>query len=112
LSLSVNRYQVILKEEFILFFILFFIQVQPLFCDWIKANIKDWQECVVVAPDEGSVKRCTSVANDLNLDFALITNRKSKGQIISEQKYGVLNFTKMLLLGFLPKPLKRVKSRK
>ena len=53
-------------------------QVEPLFCEWIRKNIKDWQDCVVVAPDEGSVKRCTSVANDLNLDFALITNRKPK----------------------------------
>ena len=73
----------------------FLFQVEPLFCEWIRKNIKDWQECVVVAPDEGSVKRCTSVANDLNLDFALITNRKSKGQIISEQIYGVLHFPKM-----------------
>ena len=63
---------------------IFFFQVEPLFCEWIRKNIKDWQECVVVAPDEGSVKRCTSVANDLNLDFALITNRKPKGCLISE----------------------------
>ena len=34
---------------------------------------------MVVAPDEGSTKRCTSVANDLNLDFAMINNRKPKG---------------------------------
>jgi len=54
------------------------LKVEPLFCEWIRKNIKDWQDCVVVAPDEGSVKRCTSVANDLNLDFALITNRKPK----------------------------------
>ncbi len=30
----------------------------------------------MVSPDEGSAKRCTSVANDLNLEFALINNRK------------------------------------
>jgi len=54
------------------------LKVVPLFCEWIRKNIKDWQDCVVVAPDEGSVKRCTSLANDLNLDFALITNRKPK----------------------------------
>lgn len=54
------------------------LKVEPLFCEWIRKNIKDWQECVVVAPDEGSVKRCVSVANDLNLEFALITSRKPK----------------------------------
>ena len=40
----------------------------------------------MVAPDEGSVKRCTSVANDLNLDFALITNRKPKDKKKSHQR--------------------------
>jgi len=52
------------------------LKVEPLFCNWIRTNIPNWQDCVVVAPDEGSVKRCTSVANDLNLDFALINNRR------------------------------------
>ena len=35
---------------------------------------------MVVAPDEGSTKRCTSVANDLNLEFAMINNRKPKSK--------------------------------
>lgn len=35
----------------------------------------DWEECVVVSPDEGGTKRSVSVANDLQLDFALIHNR-------------------------------------
>ena len=50
-------------------------QVEPLFCDWIKHNISDWEDCVVVSPDEGGVKKSVSVANDLRLDFALIHNR-------------------------------------
>jgi len=62
------------------------LKVEPLFCEWIRKNIKDWQDCVVVAPDEGSVKRCTSVANDLNLDFALITNRKPKDKKKSQRR--------------------------
>ena len=88
-----------------LYFIFFLIQVEPLFCEWIRKNIKDWQDCVVVAPDEGSVKRCTSVANDLNLDFALITNRKPKGQLILKCPFGVFKSPKKptkFFPGFLP----------
>ena len=51
-----------------------------MFCEWIKKNIPNWKDFVVVAPDEGSTKRCTSVANDLNLEFAMINNRKPKGK--------------------------------
>ena len=40
-----------------------------------------------MAPDEGAVKRCTSLANDLNLDFALITNRKPKDKKKSPRKH-------------------------
>ena len=58
----------------------FSFQVEPLFCEWIKKNIPNWKEFVVVAPDEGSTKRCTSVANDLNLEFAMINNRKPKNK--------------------------------
>ena len=54
----------------------FLFQVEPLFCEWIKKHVPDWKTCVVVSPDEGSAKRCTSVANDLNLEFALINSRK------------------------------------
>ena len=49
-----------------------------MFCNWIQKNIEDWRNCVIVSPDEGATKRGTSIANDLNLDFALINNRKSK----------------------------------
>ena len=61
-------------------------QVEPLFCEWIKKNIPNWKEFVVVAPDEGSTKRCTSVANDLNLEFAMINNRKPKSKNKSNQR--------------------------
>lgn len=55
------------------------LKVGPLFCDWIKKNIPFWDECIIVAPDEGSAKRCTSVANELDMEFALI-NKRRKGK--------------------------------
>jgi len=60
------------------------LKVHALFCEWIKKNIENWSECVIVAPDEGACKRCTAIANDLNLDFALINNRNKN--VIKKKK--------------------------
>ena len=52
--------------------------MEPLFCSWITHNIPDWQNCIVVSPDEGGAKRSVMLANDLGLDFAMIHNRHKK----------------------------------
>ena len=57
--------------------------MEPFFCEWIKKNIPEWQDCIVVSPDEGAVKRAVSVANDLSLDFALIHNRSRLNKLYS-----------------------------
>ena len=57
--------------------------MEPFFCEWIKKNIPEWQDCIVVSPDEGAVKRAVSVANDLSLDFALIHNRNKVNKLYS-----------------------------
>jgi len=54
------------------------LKVEPLFCNWIKHNISNWQDCIVVSPDEGGAKRSVMIANDLGLDFAMIHNRHKK----------------------------------
>eukprot|EP00095_Tigriopus_kingsejongensis_P001814 snap_masked-scaffold10_size831480-processed-gene-3.4 protein:Tk01814 transcript:snap_masked-scaffold10_size831480-processed-gene-3.4-mRNA-1 annotation:"hypothetical protein A1Q1_04580" len=61
--------------------------MEPLFCDWIKRNIPNWEHCVVVSPDEGAVKKSVSVANDLNLDFALIHNRLKPREEIRTKRF-------------------------
>lgn len=62
--------------------------VEPLFCDWIRHMIPNWEHCVVVSPDEGAVKKSVTVANDLNLDFALIHNRlKASREEIRHKRY-------------------------
>ena len=53
-------------------------QVEPLFCSWITHHIPNWQNCIVVSPDEGGAKRSVMLANDLGLDFAMIHNRHKK----------------------------------
>jgi ribose-phosphate pyrophosphokinase len=39
---------------------------------YIQQNIPDFKEAVVVSPDAGGAKRATAIADDLNIDFALI----------------------------------------
>ena len=45
---------------------------EPAVLKWIKDNIPKWQQCVIVSPDAGGAKRVTSIADQINVDFALI----------------------------------------
>merc|ERR1712032_966325 len=54
------------------------LKVEPLFCTWIKNHIPNWDECIVVSPDEGGAKRSVMIANSLGLEFAMIHNRHKK----------------------------------
>jgi len=54
------------------------LKVEPLFCYWIKQHVPNWQNCIVVSPDEGGAKRSVMIANALGLDFAMIHNRHKK----------------------------------
>ena len=44
---------------------------QPSYTRWIRANI-DLSKAVIVSPDAGGAKRATSLADKLDLNFALI----------------------------------------
>lgn len=48
------------------------IYAEPSIIQWIRTEILDWRQAVVVSPDAGGAKRATSICNKLNLDFALI----------------------------------------
>lgn len=39
---------------------------------YIQQNIPDFKDAVIVSPDAGGAKRATAIADDLNMDFALI----------------------------------------
>jgi len=46
---------------------------------WIKANVRDWQDAVVVSKNVGGSKRVTSLADTLKLSFAICsTDRKRR----------------------------------
>ncbi|KAJ1995979.1 ribose-phosphate pyrophosphokinase [Coemansia spiralis] len=48
------------------------IYAEPCIIQWIRSEIPNWRQAVVVSPDAGGAKRATSICNRLNLDFALI----------------------------------------
>ncbi|GFZ42400.1 LOW QUALITY PROTEIN: ribose-phosphate diphosphokinase [Saitozyma sp. JCM 24511] len=50
---------------------------EPSMMTYIKQEIPDWKNAIIVSPDAGGAKRATALADQLNLDFALI-NRKRR----------------------------------
>ncbi|CAG8645658.1 926_t:CDS:2 [Ambispora leptoticha] len=54
---------------------------QPLMVKYIRENIPNWEQAVVVSPDAGGAKRATAIADMLQMDFALIhKERRSQHQ--------------------------------
>ncbi|KAM4059220.1 phosphoribosyl synthetase-associated domain-containing protein [Hirsutella rhossiliensis] len=45
---------------------------KPLLQNYIMKHIPDYKEAVVVSPDAGGAKRATAIADDLDIEFALI----------------------------------------
>lgn len=49
---------------------------EPLIAKWIKRNVNDWQEAVVVSKNPGGTKRVTSLADAMKLSFGIVTTDK------------------------------------
>ncbi|XP_040835030.1 ribose-phosphate pyrophosphokinase 1-like isoform X2 [Ochotona curzoniae] len=54
------------------------LYAEPAVLKWIQENISDWRNCTIVSPDAGGAKRVTSIADQLNVDFALIHKERKK----------------------------------
>ncbi|KAF9412626.1 hypothetical protein BGZ94_000993 [Podila epigama] len=48
------------------------LYAEPTIAKWIKENVDDWANGVIVSKNAGGAKRVTSLADRLNIDFALI----------------------------------------
>ena len=55
----------------------------PAIYNWIKSNVSEWEEATIVSPDMGGAKRCTWLASQMSLDFALIHKERKKANEIS-----------------------------
>jgi ribose-phosphate pyrophosphokinase len=54
------------------------LYAEPLLARWIRHNIPDWRNCVVVSKNPGGTKRVTQLADVLKLNFALITTDRRR----------------------------------
>ncbi|XP_075912639.1 ribose-phosphate pyrophosphokinase 1 isoform X1 [Petromyzon marinus] len=54
------------------------LYAEPAVLKWIKEHIPEWKNCIIVSPDAGGAKRVTSIADRLNVDFALIHKERKK----------------------------------
>ncbi len=48
---------------------------------WIRQNI-DVNNCVIVSPDAGGVKRATAIADRMQVDFALIHKERPRANVV------------------------------
>ncbi|KAF2861577.1 phosphoribosyl pyrophosphokinase [Piedraia hortae CBS 480.64] len=51
---------------------------EPLLVRWIKLNVPNWSEGVVVSKNPGGTKRATSLADALKLGFGIVTTEKRR----------------------------------
>lgn len=68
------------------------LYVKPLLKKYIQVNIPNFKNAVVVSPDAGGAKRATAIADELNIDFALIHKERRPTRISDRQ-----NATMMLV---------------
>ena len=65
---------------------------RPLLKKYIKNNIHDLKNCIIVSPDAGGAKRATALAETLGVEFALIHKERRPTKITDRQ-----NATMMLV---------------
>jgi ribose-phosphate pyrophosphokinase len=54
------------------------LYAEPLLARWIRYNVPDWRNSVVVSKNPGGTKRVTQLADVLKLNFALITTDRRR----------------------------------
>ncbi|XP_029941387.1 ribose-phosphate pyrophosphokinase 1-like [Salarias fasciatus] len=54
------------------------LYAEPAVLKWIKENIPEWKNCIIISPDAGGAKRVASIADRLNVDFTLIHKERKK----------------------------------
>lgn len=56
---------------------------EPLLARWIRVNVPNWRQAVVVSKNPGGTKRVTSLADALKLSFGIVTtDRRRAGQAV------------------------------
>ncbi|KAK4236374.1 ribose-phosphate pyrophosphokinase 1 [Achaetomium macrosporum] len=64
------------------------LHAEPLIARWIRRNVPEWQEAVVVSKNAGGTKRVTSLADALKLNFGMVTTDKRRGPSMAPSVIG------------------------
>ena len=59
------------------------LYAEPAVLKWIRENIEEWQNAIIVSPDAGGAKRVTAIADRLNIEFALIHKERKKANEVA-----------------------------
>ncbi len=59
------------------------LHAEPLIARWIRHNVPNWKEAIVVSKNAGGTKRVTSLADALKLNFGIVTTDKKRGSNMS-----------------------------
>ena len=59
------------------------LHAEPLIASWIRKNVPDWRDAVVVSKNPGGSKRVTSFADTLKLSFGIITTDRRRSPVLS-----------------------------
>ena len=54
------------------------LHAEPMVARWIRSNVSDWHEAVVVSKNPGGTKRATSLADALKLNFGMVTTDRRR----------------------------------
>ena len=63
---------------------------EPLLAKWIKMNIPEWWESVVVSKNAGGTKRVTSLADAMKLSFGIVTTDRRRPHMSSSMYNSVV----------------------
>ncbi|KAG1693185.1 Ribose-phosphate pyrophosphokinase 2 [Nymphon striatum] len=56
---------------------------EPAVLKWIRECIPEWKNSIIVSPDAGGAKRVTSIADRLNVEFALIHKERKRANEVA-----------------------------
>merc|ERR1712210_22249 len=59
------------------------LYAEPAVLKYIKENIPEWRNSIIVSPDAGGAKRVTAIADRLNIEFALIHKERKKANEVA-----------------------------
>ena len=54
------------------------LYAEPAVLKYIRENIENYKDAVVVSPDAGGAKRVTAIADKLNIEFAMIHKERKE----------------------------------